>query len=71
MYEHIYEHCIYMLHTYSRMQLNVLCTYTNLQLHVSHATELGLQKTVAKPEISSSDILQKQVVLPFFPFVVQ
>ncbi len=37
------------------MQL-VLCNYTNLQLHVSHATEFQLQTTVAKPKISSSAI---------------
>jgi hypothetical protein len=35
------------------MQL-VLCNYTNLQLHVSHATEFQLHATVAKLKISSS-----------------
>ncbi len=32
----------------------VLCNYTNLQLHVSHAIEFQLQKTVAKPKIFSN-----------------
>ncbi len=54
MYEHVYEHRIYMLHTYYCMQLNVLCNYTNLQLHASHATEFQLQMIVAKSQISSS-----------------
>ncbi len=35
----------------------VLCNYTNLQLHVSHVTEFQLQTIVAKPKISSSDML--------------
>ncbi len=33
----------------------ILCNYTNLQLHVSHATEFYLQKTGGKPKISSSE----------------
>ncbi len=33
----------------------VLGNYTNLQLHVSHATEFQLHATVAKPKISSSE----------------
>jgi hypothetical protein len=35
MYEHVYEHRIYMLHTYCRMQLNVLCnlSYTTTQIY--------------------------------------
>ncbi len=34
MYEHVYEHRIYMLHTYYRMQLNVLCnlSYATTQM---------------------------------------
>jgi hypothetical protein len=34
MYEHVYEHRIYMLHTYYRMQLNVLCnlSYATTQI---------------------------------------
>jgi hypothetical protein len=34
MYEHVYEHRIYMLHTYCRMQLNVLCnlSYATTQI---------------------------------------
>ncbi len=36
------------------MQL-VLCNYTNLQLHVSHATEFQLHATIVKPKISSTE----------------
>jgi hypothetical protein len=32
----------------------VLGNCTNLQLHVSHATEIQLQTTVARPKISSN-----------------
>jgi hypothetical protein len=39
------------------MQLNVMCNYTNLQLHVSHATEFELQMTVAKLKISNSEFV--------------
>jgi hypothetical protein len=52
-----YLHVAYVLShaTECHVQL-VLCNYTNLQLHVSHATEFQLQTTIAKPKISSSVI---------------
>ncbi len=37
----------------------VLCNYTNLQLHMSHAIEFLLQKTIAKPKFFSNDSCRK------------
>ncbi len=53
-----YIHVAYVLSdaTECHVQL-VLCNYTNLQLHVLHATEFQLQTTIAKPKISSSDMI--------------
>ncbi len=44
----------------------VLCYYTNLQLHVLHATEFLLQTTIVKPYISSNDIVQNARIIKVY-----
>ncbi len=52
----LYIHVAYVLSHATECHVQfVLCNYTNLQLHVSHATEFQLQTTVAKPKIFSCD----------------
>jgi hypothetical protein len=61
--EHVYEHCIYMLHTLCRMQLNVMCNlfYETTQI-CSCMCRMQLNfscKQQLHPKISSSDMAKQ------------